>query len=297
MGNSNYEQSYFTNRFLAISLMTFGSVLISFNGLVIRYIDSAENWTVIFYRGCAFSAAIFSFLIFKYRSKTITVANQIGSYGWLAGLILATSNICFIMSITSTTVANTVFTISLIPFLTALLAFIFLGEKLRRITIWTMILALLGVLIMFYGSLQTGEIWGNMLALFTAIAFSIFTLILRTKKEVDMLPCLLFSGLIASLVALFTSKASLYISFHDLLLCFLLGGIMSGCVNCCFVFATRHLIAAEATLFFFIEIGLGPVWVWLFTNELIYINTLVGGSIILISLLARALFLYFNPRQ
>ena len=150
---------------------------------------------------------------------------------------------------------------------------------------------------MFYGSLQTGEIWGNMLALFTAVAFSIFTLILRTKKEVDMLPCLLLSGLLASLLALFTGKVSLYISLQDLLLCFLLGGIMSGFVNCCFVFATRHLIAAEATLFFFIEIGLAPVWVWLFTNELIYVNTLVGGSIILTSLLVRALVLYFNPRS
>ena len=296
MEKSNYQRSYLTNRLLAIALMTFGSVLISFNGLVIRHIDSAENWTIIFYRGCAFSAAIFSFLIFKYRRKTVTMVIKVGSYGWLAGLILATSNICFIMSITSTTVANTVFTISLIPFLTALLAFIFLGEKLRRITIWTMIAAFSGILIMFYGSLQTGEIWGNMLALFTAIAFSIFTLILRTKKEGDMLPCLLLSGLVASLVALFTSKVPLYISLHDLLLCFLLGGIMSGFVNCCFVFATKHLIAAEATLFFFIEIGLAPIWVWLFTNELIYINTLVGGSIILISLLARALFLYFNPR-
>jgi len=295
LGSFNYKPSYFSNRFLAIALMILGSVLISFNGLVIRYIDSAENWTVIFYRGCAFSAAIFSFLIFKYRGETATVANRIGSYGWLAGLILATSNICFILSITTTTVANTVFTISLIPFLTALLALIFLGEKLRWITIWTMILALLGVLIMFYGSLQTGEIWGNVLALFTAFAFSIFTLILRSKKEVDMLPCLLLSGLLASLVALFTSKGSLYISFHDLLLCFLLGGIMSGFVNCCFVFATRHLIAAEATLFFFIEICLGPIWVWLFTNELISINTLIGGSLILTSLLARALFLYFNP--
>ena len=297
MENSNYQLSGLTNRFLAIALLTLGSVLISFNGLVIRHIESAENWTVIFYRGCSFSAAIFSFLIFRYRGKTLMMANQIGSYGWLAGLILATSNICFIMSITSTTVANTVFTISLIPFLTALLALIFLGEKLRSITIWTMILAFSGILIMFYGSLQTGEIWGNMLALFTAVAFSIFTLILRTKRKVDMLPCLLLSGLLASLLALFTGKVSLYISLHDLLLCFLLGGIMSGFVNCCFVFATRHLIAAEATLFFFIEIGLAPVWVWLFTNELIYVNTLVGGSIILTSLLVRALVLSFNPRS
>ena len=115
--------------------------------------------------------------------------------------------------------------------------------------------------------------------------------------------CILKPGLKAEITnsafagKIFKGKVSLYISLNDLLLCFLLGGIMSGFVNCCFVFATKHLIAAEATLFFFIEIGLAPIWVWLFTNELIYVNTLVGGLIILTSLLVRALFLYFNPRS
>ena len=86
---------------------------------------------------------------------------------------------------------------------------------------------------------------------------------------------------------------SLQISLHDMLLCFLLGGAMSGFVNCCFVFASRHLIAAEATLFFFIEIVLSPTWVWLFSNEVITINTFFGGVIILISLLTRAIYLRF----
>ena len=68
---------------------------------------------------------------------------------------------------------------------------------------------------------------------------------------------------------------------------------MSAFVNICFVFATRHLIAGEVTLFFFLEISLSPTWVWLFANEAVSMNTLIGGSVILTSLLIRALWLRF----
>ena len=280
-------------RFLAIALMTLGSILISFNGLVLRNIETADNWTIIFYRSLAFSSAIFLYLFIRYRRILLLQITKVGPYGWFAGLVLGISNVCFILSMTSTTVANTVFTISLIPFITAVLAFFILGEKLTKITIYTMITALLGVLIMFYGALQVGEILGNVLALFTAIFFSILTVVLRANRSVDMLPCLLLSGVIAMLVSLSLKMGALQISFHDILLCFLLGGIMSGFVNICFVFASRHLIAAEVTLFFFLEISLSPTWVWLFANEKTSVNTLIGGSVILISLLVRALWLRY----
>ena len=274
--------------------MLIGSVAISFNGLVLRNIDLADNWTIIFYRAFSFSFAIFLYLFFKYGKNVFIKIFQIRIYGLLSGLVLGISNICFILSITSTSVANTVFTISLIPFITAILSLLILKEKLAKITIYTMLGAFFGVLIMFYGSLQIGVLLGNILALFTAISFSIFTIILRINKNIDMMPCLLLSGIMAMALSSFQKMGSLPISNQDLFLCFLLGGIMSGFVNCCFVFATRYLVVAEATLFFFIEIALSPFWVWLFLNEIIIIETLIGGVIILISILLRSIYFRFQ---
>ena len=281
-------------RFLALLLMTIGSVAISFNGLVLRNIEIADNWTIIFYRALSFSFAIFIYLFFMYKKRILKKIIQIGINGLIGGFVLGISNVCFILSMTTTSVANAVFTISLIPFITALFSLIILKEKLAQITIYTMIVAFLGVLIMFYGSLKIGELWGNMLALITAISFSIYTIIIRSNRNIDMLPCLLISGIMAMGFTSFQKVGSLPISTHDFFLCFLLGGVLSGFVNCCFVFATRHLIAAEATLFFFIEIALSPFWVWLFLNEIISPNTLIGGIIILISILIRALYLRHN---
>ncbi len=121
--------------------MTVGSIAISLNGLIIRNIDLADDWTIIFYRAFSFSLAIFLYLIFKYRNEFLKKIIEIKFYGLLGGVVLSLSNICFILSMTSTTVANTVFTISLIPFLTAFLSFLILKEKLAKITIFTMLLA------------------------------------------------------------------------------------------------------------------------------------------------------------
>ena len=279
-------------RTLSIILMVLGSVIISFNGLVLRNIETADNWTVIFYRAVSFSTAVFLVLLFKYRQRVFLQITQIGPSGLLAGMSLGTANICFILSMTITTVANTVFTISLIPFITAILALFFLKESLKRITIYTMIGALVGLMIMFYGALNSGDFLGNALALITAVSFSCFTLILRVSKNLEMLPCLILSGLIAITVSFVLKDGLLQISRHDMLLCFFLGGFMSAFVNCCFIFATKFLVAAEATLFFFIEIALSPIWVWLFANEIISRNTLVGGLLILISLFSRTLYLW-----
>ena len=281
-------------RLLSILLMTIGSVAISFNGLVLRNIETADDWTIIFYRALSFSITIFIYLFFIHKKRIFKKIIQIGISGLIGGFVLGISNVCFILSMTTTSVANTVFTISLIPFITALFSLLILKEKLAQITVYTMIAAFFGVLMMFYGSLKIGELWGNMLALITAISFSIYTIIIRSNKNIDMLPCLLISGIMAMGLTSFQNVGSLQISTHDFFLCFLLGGVLSGFVNCCFVFATRHLIAAEATLFFFIEIALSPFWVWLFLNEIISPNTLTGGIIILISILIRALYLRHN---
>ena len=291
-----FDNNLFTveKKLLSILLMTIGSVAISFNGLVLRNIETADDWTIIFYRALSFSITIFIYLFFIHKKRIFKKIIQIGISGLIGGFVLGISNVCFILSMTTTSVANTVFTISLIPFITALFSLLILKEKLAQITVYTMIAAFFGILMMFYGSLKIGELWGNMLALITAISFSIYTIIIRSNKNIDMLPCLLISGIMAMGLTSFQNVGSLQISTHDFFLCFLLGGVLSGFVNCCFVFATRHLIAAEATLFFFIEIALSPFWGWLFLNEIISPNTLIGGIIILISILIRALYLRHN---
>ena len=107
----------------------------------------------------------------------------------------------------------------------------------------------------------------RIMALVTAGCFSTFAVIVRSNRHVNMLPALLMSGLFIAVVAIVAAIDRLGITLHDLALCFLWGGVMSGVGNGMFIIASRHLVAAELTLFMLLEFALAPLWVWMFIGE------------------------------
>jgi len=90
-------------------------------------------------------------------------------------------------------------------------------------------------------------------------------------------------------------QGELEISRQDLWLCLLWGGVMSGFTSACFIVASRHIVAAELTIFMLLEFALGPVWVWLFVNESPSRWTLVGGALVICAVLGRS-FAEFRSR-
>lgn len=277
-----------SRRGLAMAVMVVSSVAISFGGLVLRSMEDADAWQINFYRSIAFGAVICLIMLVRYRGGAIGRVREIGRAGLLGGVLLTLAGIAFLQAITNTTVANTLFTLSAIPFLTAGMAWVFLGEGLKRATLVTMVAAAIGVTVMMAEGITTGSAYGNLMALLTALCFSGFAVVVRRNRKVDMLPALLVSaGLIAAL-GLATRWGDLVLSWHDILLCFLWGGVLSGLGNAMFVFASRHLVAAELTLFMLLEFALGPLWVWIFINEVPGRWTILGGSVVILAVTARA---------
>lgn len=277
-------------RGLAMLVMVVSSVNISFGGLVLRSMEDADAWQINFYRSLAFGAVIGLIMLLRYGSATAARVGQIGWPGIYGGLLLSCAGIAFLQAITNTTVANTLFMLSAIPFITAALAWVFLGESLKQATFVTMIAAALGVGVMVVEGLGTGSAYGNLMAIGTALGFSGFAVIVRRHRQVDMLPALLVSALIISLLSVVLRWDDLAISMHDILLCFLWGGVLSGLGNAMFIFASRHLVAAELTLFMLLEFALGPIWVWVFIYEVPTDLTVLGGLVVILSVAIRALF-------
>ena len=274
------------NRSSAMFLMIACSILISLGGLVIRNIENANPFQITFYRSLGLLGAIITILLIRYRLKVIPKIVNIGRAGFISGVVLAISSIAFVQALTHTTVANTLFTMSAIPFFTAGLARIFLKEKLRRITIITMLFAGVGICIMVTESIGLGSYYGNLMALITAICFSTFAILVRHNRKIDMLPSLLVSGLLISSVMLFILKTNFIIPVKDILLCLIWGAGLSGLANWGFIVATRHLVAAEVTLFMLLEFLFGALWVWLFIGETPTSGTIWGGSLVMLSVLA-----------
>jgi drug/metabolite transporter (DMT)-like permease len=277
-------------RFQAMGLMVLSSIGISFGGLVIRSMQQADAWQINFYRSMAFVAAITLFIVIRYRGETAARIRSVGRSGVLGGAMLASAGIFFLQAITNTTVANTLFTLSAIPFFTAIMAWVFLRESLRGSTLATMIFAAIGIGVMMLDGLGGGSLYGNLTAVVTALCFSGFTVIVRRHRSIDMLPTLMISGLLIIPIAVALRWGDLAIPVHDVMLCFLLGGVLSGIGNVLFIAASRYLAAAELTLFMLLEFALGPIWVWVFINETPTGLTVAGGTVVILAVTARALF-------
>ncbi len=153
-----------------------------------------------------------------------------------------------------------------------------------------MVFAAIGIGVMMLDGLGGGSLYGNLMAFLTALCFSGFAVVVRRHRGVDMLPTLMISGLLIIPIAVVVRWGDLAISVHDVMLCFLLGGVLSGIGNALFIAASRYLAAAELTLFMLLEFALGPVWVWIFVNEVPTGMTIVGGTVVILAVTARALF-------
>lgn len=281
-------------RKLAILLMIASSVVISFSGLIVRILEVGPL-VMNFYRGMFLMCAVMVLLVVRYRSATIVRVISVGWSGIIAGIMLAAAAITFLQSLTHTTVANTLFVLAAIPFVTAGLAWIFLKERPNSATLITMVIAFAGIVIMIGEGFTIGAAYGNVMALLTTLSFSIYAVLVRRNRQVDMLPAILISTLIIMVVVALMRQGELEISRQDLWLCLLWGGVMSGFTSACFIVASRHIVAAELTIFMLLEFALGPVWVWLFVNESPSRWTLVGGALVICAVLGRS-FAEFRSR-
>ena len=267
----------------AMSIMVGEAVLVSFAGLIFRSMEHANIWQISFYRGLVLIGTISLILFLQYRTKIFSHIFRIGAPGLIAGTLMAVAQLCYIESMTHTTIANTVFTMSAIPFITAALARIFLKEKLRRATMFTMAVAALGIYIMIAEGLKIGSLYGILMAAAAAFSFSCFAVIVRQHRGINMLPVLLISGLVNSIVGLFLLDNNFTISTNDLMLCILWGALIQSLGFYLFILAAQSLVAAELTLFMLLEFSLGPIWVWLGVGETPTLDTLIGGTLVLFS--------------
>ena len=281
-------------RKLAILLMIASSVVISFSGLIVRILEVGPL-VMNFYRGMFLMCAVMVLLVVRYRGATIVRVISVGWSGIIAGIMLAAAAITFLQSLTHTTVANTLFVLAAIPFVTAGLAWIFLKERPNSATLITMVIAFAGIVIMIGEGFTIGAAYGNVMALLTTLSFSIYAVLVRRNRQVDMLPAILISTLIIMVVVALMRQGELEISRQDLWLCLLWGGVMSGFTSACFIVASRHIVAAELTFFMLLEFALGPAWEWLFFNESPSRWTLVGGALVICAVLGRS-FAEFRSR-
>ena len=191
-----------TKRGFAMFLMIVCCITISIGPLLFRNMESADIWQINIYRSVSWISALLIILLFKYRLAILSKILAIGRWGVIAGTFLASAQIFYMHALDNTTVANVLFILSAIPFVTAIIAYLFIKEKIKLPTIFMMAFAAIGIIIMVSEGINSGNAFGNSMAIITLLCFSCFPVILRNNRHIDMLPTLLVPALIIGITGL-----------------------------------------------------------------------------------------------
>jgi drug/metabolite transporter (DMT)-like permease len=259
----------------------------SSGGLIARLVTT-DAWTTTLWRG-VFSAAFLIVVVAVVRRQGVIAQwRTIGGPGVGVAACLATASTCFILSLSRTSVANTLILMSVGPWVAGLLGWLLLGERVRPRTWLTMGVALGGVAVMVSGSYGAGRLTGDVLAIMMASAFAMATVLVRRHPEIQMTPAASLAAVLAAVAAL-PLASPLAVSARDLGLLALFGIGQFGAGFLLFTAGARLLPVAETSLIGMLETVLGPLWVWLVLGEEVGVRSIVGGLVILGALAAHTL--------
>jgi len=274
----------------AVGLMVLVTLLWSIAGVVTRHLDSARSFEVTFWRSF-FTALSLAVGLLAWRGRGLwTSLRDGGRWLWLSGLCWAVMFTAFMLALTLTSVAYVLVTMALGPVITALFSRIFLRFTLPWSTWLAIIVAGLGVAVMFGG--ESGDGFapaGVLVACCVPLAGAANWTVLqrvRQQREVDMLPAVLIGAIVSSLFTL-PLAWPLQASGHDLGLLALLGSVQLALPCLLVVRLSRHLPAAEISLLALLEVVFGVAWAWWWAGEQPSLNVLLGGGMVLLALVAK----------
>ncbi len=265
-------------------LVFLGACTLSFGGLIVKSFEGATLWQILFWRSVFFSLVVLIFLIINYKKNIFYFINKAGLPGFFGGIILACGYAGYVFAMYNTTVANANFIIQTQTIFLAIFGYIFLKEKISKLTLISIILAIGGISLMLGGSLTPGQMVGNIVAFAMPISFAVLILVVRKYPNIDMIPLQLIAGIGAMILGyIFSTK--IMISPHDIFLGFIAGFFQVGLG---FIFITsgaRTTPSALVGIIMLIEAVLGPLWAWLFIHETPPLVVFIGGSIVLFAVL------------
>ena len=287
----------------AITIILLAGIFWSFGPYVVRNIDQPEMvpWQYLFTRGTVIFILLNLFLFFEEGKDFYKNYFKVGLAGVIGGAGLGTAMITFIWSITNTSAAITLLCLAAMPFITALLGFLFLKEEISSNVWLAIIIATAGISIMAFENTGQNSIIGFLFGISSAIGFSIFSVSLRWKKDTPKFTTVAVAGLFCAIFSLImliiqdkvifsSGKNQALFSLHGTLVC--LGLIL-------YSMGSKIIPAAELTLLSLTEVIGGIFWVWLpilGINEVPTNNTIIGGFLIFMSIIYYSLIIQGNRR-
>ncbi len=266
-----------------------GVFILSPDALLVRLVSS-DTWTILFWRGLLFALGIVLIILISYRNNTIKQFKRIGKRGLLLGFLFGLSTVFFVIGVQYTSIANALVIISTSPVFAALLSWVFLKEKTNLRTWITMFIIIVATSAIMFNSFKHGGFWGDMSALMTSILLAINFTITRQAKSINMIPAMAIAGLTTSAiaaVAIAFTASPLYLEATAIPYLLLMGLVITLAFSL-ITLGPRYMPAAEVGMIMPLETVFGAYLAWIFLNETPSIYVIVGGAVIMLTLIIHA---------
>ena len=276
-------------------LVFLGACSLSFGGLIVKSFEGANLWQILFWRSLFFIIIVTIFLFITYKKNFFISFKKAGIPGLIGGIVLSSGFCGYVFAMYNTTVANTNFIIQTQTIFLAIFGYFFLKEKISKITLASIILAISGIILMVGNSLSPGQMTGNIAAFIMPISFAFLILIIRKYPQIDMVPIQLIAGILAMIIG-YLMSVKIQISTHDIFLGFLAGFFQLGFGFILITIGARTTPSTMVGIVMLTEAVFGPLWAWLFINENPPFIVLIGGSIVIFAVLLQFLNLLYKDK-
>jgi drug/metabolite transporter (DMT)-like permease len=263
-------------------LVATSGVVFSFTAIAYRAVDEATDWQFLTYRGASTTAAMVMLTLARSRHRPVPFRQTNRRVALAAALLTATSML-YILALSRTSAATTLFLLAAAPIFAAIVGWLALRERVERPTVVAIGLTLIGIAIMVGSGLDAGSGIGVLFAALIPILVGSYNVALRSAGHVDpVIPTLISAVLLtvgAGAMALIAD--GLAVSWHDALLACVTGGFALGVGLPLFNLGHRSVASARVSLLLMTEVVLAPLWVWIWPGERPRVSTLIGGAIVL----------------
>ena len=283
-----------TNHAKGLLITAIGGLMLTVDIPLIRLADG-EAWTILMLRtGTTFLAALVIWAV--WRLFTPDVPKLIpGRAGLAVSALYGLGSITFITAVFNTSTANLVFILAFTTMFAALLSWVFLRERPRAPTLLAMAVMISGVLIIVGDSIGTGNLFGDFMALCSSFLIASAITISRSSGE-DMgftaLIGVIFPCAVAAFMVSGTGlqvEAPWWIIFN--------GAVIMPVSFFCLATGPRYISGPEVAMFYLLETVLAPIWVWMIFYETPTRNSLIGGVILIVALVAHSLWQLLDGRK
>jgi drug/metabolite transporter (DMT)-like permease len=279
---------------IVASLLALGAGAVwSLGGITAKVADGADPFQYLVWRSVAVIVVVEALSFLQLKPAPTLTAYRSGRTMIIANVMLFIASFGFVYAVKTTSPANAAFLGSTVPIFGALLAWVILRERLNWVTIVAIVVAFIGLLVTVVGDLGSGTMVGNLAALSSAVGFAGYTVCVRSDRDRDWSPVLPGYAVMMIVVCGTVTLAKgnpLVPPTGDLLLALLHGGVIIVLGTYMFNHASKQVPAAVMTLFAQTEMVLVPVWSITLLGERPKTMVLLGGCIIFVAILGKAVY-------